>query len=156
MFERQYVLSMQDPIQELLQLIRNLKSFTNVDTDPILEKIQALLGEIYDLFLGLQGFNRKKQLAILRLAHLFPETLTTVELREIMEYSDKTSLSYVRNELKDLENANLIVVKKYADKKLPYQIQINHKHRLMRILISLSNYGKEYKKLVQDMVKKNE
>ncbi|MHA1297932.1 MAG: hypothetical protein ACTSO9_00645 [Candidatus Helarchaeota archaeon] len=149
-------MSMQDPIQELLQLIRNLKSFTNVDTDPILEKIQALLGEIYDLFLGLQGFNRKKQLAILRLAHLFPETLTTVELREIMEYSDKTSLSYVRNELKDLENANLIVVKKYADKKLPYQIQINHKHRLMRILISLSNYGKEYKKLVQDMVKKNE
>jgi len=147
---------MQDPIQELLQLIRNLKSFTNVDTDPILDKIRSLLGEIYDLFLGLQGFNRKKQLAILRLAHLFPETLTTVELREIMEYSDKTSLSYVRNELKDLENANLIVIKKYADKKLPYQIQINHRHRLMKILISLSNYGKEYKKLIQDMVRKNE
>ncbi|MHA1376902.1 MAG: hypothetical protein ACTSRG_00845 [Candidatus Helarchaeota archaeon] len=149
-------MSMQDPIQELLQLIRNLKSFTNVDTDPILDKIRSLLGEIYDLFLGLQGFNRKKQLAILRLAHLFPETLTTVELREIMEYSDKTSLSYVRNELKDLENANLIVIKKYADKKLPYQIQINHRHRLMKILISLSNYGKEYKKLIQDMVRKNE
>ena len=145
-----------DPIQELLQLIRNLKSFTNVDTDPILEKIKSILGEIYDLFLGLQGVNRKKQLAILRLAHLFPETLTTVELREIMEYSEKTSLSYVRNELKDLENAHLIVVKKYADKKLPYQIQINHKHPLMRILISLSNYGKEYKKIVQDMVKKSD
>jgi DNA-binding HxlR family transcriptional regulator len=149
-------LSLQDPIQELLQLIRNLKSFTNVDTDPVLEKIRSLLGDIYDLFLGLQGFNRKRQLAILRLAHLFPETLTTVELREIMEYSDKTSLSYVRNELKDLENAQLIVVKKYADKKLPYQIQINHNHRLMKVLISLSNYGREYKKLVQDMVKKSE
>lgn len=147
---------MQDPIQELFQLIRNLKAFTNVDTDPILEKISALLADIYDLFLGLQGFNRKKQLAILRLSHLFPETLTTVELREIMEYSDKTSLSYVRNELKELENANLIVVKKYADKKLPYQIQINHKHELMKILISLSNYGKEYKKLVHDMVKKSD
>ena len=147
---------MQDPIQELLQLIRNLKSFTNVETDPILEKITSLLGEIYDLFLGLQGFNRKKQLAILRLAHLFPETLTTVELREIMEYSEKTSLSYVRNELKDLETANLILVKKYQDKKLPYQIQINHKHRLMRVLISLTNFGKNYKELIKDMVKKGE
>ncbi|MFX1451961.1 MAG: hypothetical protein ACFFCM_14040 [Promethearchaeota archaeon] len=149
-------MSMQDPIQELLQLIRNLKSFTNVETDPILEKITSLLGEIYDLFLGLQGFNRKKQLAILRLSHLFPETLTTVELREIMEYSEKTSLSYVRNELKDLETANLILVKKYQDKKLPYQIQINHKHRLMRVLISLTNFGKNYKELIKEMVKKGE
>lgn len=149
-------LSIQDPLQELFQLIRNLKSFTNVDTDPILKKIQSLLEKIYDLFLGLQGFNRKKQLAILRLAHLFPETLTTVELREIMEYSEKTSLSYVRNELKDLETANLIVVKKYADKKLPYQIQINHKHPLMSVLISLSNFGISYKELIKDMVKKGE
>ena len=147
---------MQDPIQELFQLIRNLKSFMNAPTDPILEKITSLLGEIYDLFLGLQGFNRKKQLAILRLSHLFPETLTTVELREIMEYSEKTSLSYVRNELKDLETANLILVKKYQDKKLPYQIQINHKHRLMRVLISLTNFGKNYKELIKDMVKKGE
>jgi len=147
---------MQDPLQELFQLIRNLKSFTNVDTDPILEKIRSLLGVLYDLFLGLQGFNRKKQLALLRLAHLFPDTLTTVELREIMEYSDRTSLSYVRNELKDLESANLIIVKKYADKKLPYQIQINHKHSLMRVLISICNFGKEYKQLVKDMVKKSE
>lgn len=145
-----------DPIRELLQLVQNLKSFTNVDTDPILEKMKALLGDVYNLFWGLQAFNRKKQLAILRLATLFPETLTTVELREIMEYSEKTSLSYVRNELKDLENANLILVKKYADKKLPYQIQINHKHRLMQVLISLGNFGKEYKELIQDMVKKNE
>lgn len=146
-----------DPLEELTQLIRNLKTFTNIDTDPILNKFEILMRDIYDLITGLESLSRKKRLAILKLAHLFPETLTTVELRKIMEYSDRTSLSYVRTELKDLEQASLIVVKKYRDKKLPFQIQINHQHRLMRILLSLiRSYGDEYREMIKEMVERHE
>ena len=144
-----------DPLKELIQLLENLKTFTNANTDPILNKLTTLMRDVYDLITGLESLSRKKRLAILKLGHLFPETLTTVELRKIMEYSEKTSLSYVRTELKDLEEASLIVVKKYRDKKLPFQIQLNHKHRLMRILLSLiSSYGGDYREMIKEMVEK--
>jgi len=146
-----------DPLEELVQLIKNLKTFTNVDTDPIQNKLNILMRDIYDLIVGLESLSRKKRLAILKLAHLFPETLTTVELRKIMEYSNRTSLSYVRQELKDLEVAQLITVKKYRDKKLPFQIQINHQHRLMRILLSLiRSYGSSYREMIKEMVDRND
>jgi len=70
----------------------------------------------------------------------------------VMEYSDNTSLSYVRNEIKELEDANLIIINKYKDKKLPFQVQINHDHRIMRLLIALTSFGKDYKEMVKGMV----
>ena len=147
---------MEDPINKFILLIKNLKIFTNVDTDPILAEFKDLMQDIYDVFTGLEQYSRKRRLAILKLAHLYPNSLTTVELRKIMEYSDRTSLSYVRNELKDLEEDKIIAIKRYPDKKLPFQIRINHKHRLMKVLISLTRFGLEYKEMVQEMVEKDE
>lgn len=146
----------EDPINKFIQLIQNLKTFTNVDTDPIAKEFKELVQDIYDVFTGLEQYSRKRRLAILKLAHLFPNSLTTVELRQIMEYSDRTSLSYVRNELKDLEDDGIITIKRYKDKKLPFQIRINHQHRLMRVLISLTQFGIEYKEMVEEMVDKSE
>ncbi|NHI91574.1 MAG: hypothetical protein EAX96_03655 [Candidatus Lokiarchaeota archaeon] len=146
----------EDPIVKFIQLIQNLKTFMNVDTDPILNEFKDLMQDIYDVFTGLEQYSRKRRLAILKLAHLYPNSLTTVELRMIMEYSDRTSLSYVRNELKDLENDKIITIKRYPDKKLPFQIRINHKHRLMKVLISLTRFGIEYKEMIEEMVEKNE
>ncbi|MHA1785595.1 MAG: hypothetical protein ACTSVY_02065 [Candidatus Helarchaeota archaeon] len=145
-----------DRINKYIQLIKNLKTFTNVDTDPLLEEFRDLMQDFYDLFTGLEQYSRKRRLAILKLAHLYPNSLTTVELRKIMEYSERTSLSYVRNELKDLENDKIITIKRYPDKKLPFQIRINHKHRLMNVLISLTRFGLEYKEMVEEMVEKSE
>ena len=73
-----------------------------------------------------------------------------------MEYSENTSLSYVRNEIKELEDANLIIINKYKDKKLPFQVQINHEHKLMRLLIALTSFGTEYKEMVEEVVEGNE
>ena len=146
----------EDPINTFIQLIKNLKTFTNVDTDPILNEFKDLMQDIYDVFTGLEQYSRKRRLAILKLAHLYPNSLTTVELRKIMEYSDRTSLSYVRNELKDLETDKIIAIKRYPDKKLPFQIRINHNHRLMKVLISLTRFGLEYKEMIQEMVEKDE
>ena len=146
----------EDPINTFIQLIKNLKTFMNVDTDPILNEFKDLMQDIYDVFTGLEQYSRKRRLAILKLAHLYPNSLTTVELRKIMEYSDRTSLSYVRNELKDLENDKIITIKRYPDKKLPFQIRINHNHRLMKVLISLTRFGLEYKEMIQEMVEKDE
>ena len=146
----------EDPITKFIQLIKNLKTFTNVDTDPILNEFTDLMQDVYDVFTGLEQYSRKRRLAILKLAHLYPNSLTTVELRKIMEYSDRTSLSYVRNELKDLESDKIISIKRYPDKKLPFQIRINHKHRLMKVLISLTRFGLDYKEMIQEMVEKDE
>ncbi|NVM54915.1 MAG: hypothetical protein HWN66_14520 [Candidatus Helarchaeota archaeon] len=151
-------MSFPNPIDKVLQLIQNLKLFTEVKgIDEITSEIEGLLRDIYDLFMGLESFNRKKRLALLKLAHLFPKTLTTADLRKVMEYSENTSLSYVRNEIKELEEANLIVINKYKDKKLPFQIQINHNHKLMQLLIALTSFGIEYKEMVAEQVEeKNE
>ena len=150
-------MSFSNPIDKVLQLIRNLELFTEIKgIDEIYAVVQNLIRDIYDLFLGLESFNRKKRLVLLKLAHLFPKTLTTAELRKVMEYSENTSLSYVRNEINELEDANLIIINKYKDKKLPYQVQINHTHKLMRLLIALTSFGKEYKEMVKDMVEEKD
>jgi hypothetical protein len=146
-------MSFTNPIDKILQLIQNLKLFTEIKgIDEIHSEVRTILSDIYDLFMGLESFNRKKRLALLKLAHLFPKTLTTADLRRVMEYSDNTSLSYVRNEIKELEEANLIIINKYKDKKLPFQIQINHNHKLMRLLIALTSFGSEYKAMVEGQV----
>ena len=146
-------MSFQNPIERVLQLLKNLKLFTDVKgVDEIQDEIKSLLRDLYDLFMGLESFNRKKRLALLKLAHLFPKSLTTADLRKVMEYSDNTSLSYVRNEIKELEDANLIIINKYKDKKLPFQVQINHNHKIMRLLIALTSFGGEYKEMVTGMV----
>ena len=151
-------MSFTNPIDKVLQLIQNLKLFTEIKgIDEIHGEVKGLLQDLYDLFMGLESFNRKKRLALLKLAHLFPKTLTTADLRKVMEYSENTSLSYVRNEIKELEDANLIIINKYKDKKLPFQIQINHNHKLMRLLIALTSFGTEYKEMVAEQVEdKNE
>lgn len=146
-------MSFQNPIDRVLQLLNNLKLFTDVKgVDEIQDEIKGLLRDLYDLFMGLESFNRKKRLALLKLAHLFPKSLTTADLRKVMEYSDNTSLSYVRNEIKELEDANLIIINKYKDKKLPFQVQINHNHKIMRLLIALTSFGGEYKEMVTGLV----
>jgi hypothetical protein len=146
-------MSFQNPIERVLQLLNNLKLFTDVKgVDEIQDEIKGLLRDLYDLFMGLESFNRKKRLALLKLAHLFPKSLTTADLRKVMEYSDNTSLSYVRNEIKELEDAQLIIINKYKDKKLPFQVQINHNHKIMRLLIALTSFGGEYKEMVTGMV----
>lgn len=146
-------MSFQNPIERVLQLLNNLKLFTDVKgVDEIQDEIKNLLRDLYDLFMGLESFNRKKRLALLKLAHLFPKSLTTADLRKVMEYSDNTSLSYVRNEIKELEDAQLIIINKYKDKKLPFQVQINHNHKIMRLLIALTSFGGEYKEMVTGMV----
>jgi hypothetical protein len=151
-------MSFQNPIERVLQYLQNLKLFTEVKgVDEIQNEIKGLLRDLYDLFMGLESFNRKKRLALLKLAHLFPKSLTTADLRKVMEYSDNTSLSYVRNEIKELEDANLIIINKYKDKKLPFQVQINHNHKIMRLLIALTSFGGEYKEMVTGLVgKENE
>ncbi|MDD1777111.1 MAG: hypothetical protein LUQ65_03010 [Candidatus Helarchaeota archaeon] len=146
-------MSFQNPIERVLQLLKNLKLFTDVKgVDEIQDEIKGLLRDLYDLFMGLESFNRKKRLALLKLAHLFPKSLTTADLRKVMEYSDNTSLSYVRNEIKELEDAQLIIINKYKDKKLPFQVQINHNHKIMRLLIALTSFGGEYKEMVTGLV----
>ena len=146
-------MSFPNPIDKTLQLIQNLKLFTEVKgIDKIHDEVRGLLRDIYDLFMGLESFNRKKRLALLKLAHLFPKTLTTSDLRKVMEYSDNTSLSYVRNEIKELEETNLIIINKFKDKKLPFQIQINHNHKLMRLLIALTTFGTAYKEMLEEQV----
>ena len=150
-------MSFTNPIEKVLQLIQNLKLFTEIKgIDEIHAEIEGLLRDIYDLFMGLESFNRKKRLVLLKLAHLFPKTLTTAELRKVMEYSENTSLSYVRNEIKELEDANLIIINKYKDKKLPFQVQINHEHKLMKLLIALTSFGTEYKEMVEEVVEADE
>ncbi len=150
-------MSFSNPIEKILQLIQNLQLFTDVKgVGEIQTELNSLLRDTYDLFMGLESFNRKKRLVLLKLAHLFPKTLTTAELRKVMEYSENTSLSYVRNEIKELEEANLIIINKYKDKKLPFQVQINHKHKLMRLLIALTTFGIEYKEMVEEQVEESE
>ncbi|MHA1270139.1 MAG: hypothetical protein ACTSPY_10165 [Candidatus Helarchaeota archaeon] len=148
-------------IQKLIQMIDNLGTFTNVKgTDEIKTEFNNLIIDIYNLIMGLQSFNRKKRLALIKLAHLFPQSLSTVDLRRVMEYSPNTSLSYIRNEIKELEESNLVVVNRHMsldessvvkkiNKKLPFQIMINHKHPLMQLLISICSYGLEYKELTK-------
>lgn len=150
-------------IEKIIQMIDNLATFTNVKgTDEIKTEFLNLIIDIYDLLMGLQSFNRKKRLALLKLAHLFPQSLSTVDLRRVMEYSPNTSLSYIRNEIKELEKAGLIIINRHAslgesfssgiNKKLPFQILINHKHPQMRLLIALCSFGEEYKKLTKSQM----
>jgi hypothetical protein len=150
-------MSFSNPIEKVFQLILNLKLFTEVKgVDEIYADVRSLVRDVYDLFMGLESFNRKKRLVLLKLAHLFPKTLTTAELRKVMEYSDNTSLSYVRNEIKELEDANLIIINKYKDKKLPYQVLLNHNHKLMRLLIALTVFGKDYKEMVSEIMEEKD
>jgi len=141
-------------------MIDNLAIFTNVKgTEEIKTEFNILIKEFYDLLISLASFNRKKRLALIKLAHLFPQSLSTIELRKVMEYSPNTSLSYIRNEIKELEKADLIIINRHAtfdenskqkvNRKLPFQILINYKHPLMRLLIAICSYGSEYKKLIQ-------
>lgn len=153
-------------IEKIVQMIENLATFTNVKgTDEIITELNTMIRDLYDLLMGLTQFNRKKRLALIKLAHLFPRSVTTVDLRRIMEYSPNTSLSYIRNEITELEDAELILINRHTtmdeekgkkvNRKLPFQIMINHKHRLMRLLIALCSYGAEYKKLTETQMGEN-
>lgn len=152
-----------NPIEKIIQMINNLKAFTGVKgTEEILSDFNNLIVDLYNLLMGLQSFNRKKRLALIKLAHLFPSSLSTVDLRRVMEYSPNTSLSYIRNEIKELEKAELIVINRHTkddessskriNKKLPFQIIINHKHPLMQLLIALCSFGTEYKELTRTQI----
>jgi len=147
-------------------MIDNLATFTNVKgTDEIKSEFKNIVIDFYNLLINLQSFNRKKRLALIKLAHLFPQSLSTIDLRRVMEYSPNTSLSYIRNEIKELEKANLIVINRHfssedltqdaINKKMPFQILINHKHPLMNLLIALSSFGTEYAKLTKSQIGEN-
>ncbi|MHA1649936.1 MAG: hypothetical protein ACTSYB_07065 [Candidatus Helarchaeota archaeon] len=99
--------------------------------------------DVYQLLLAFSSYSEIKRKIILCLAHIYPQAVSGTQLSRMIGYSGKARTLY-RGVLDRLKNDNIILLDKLTPKL--YAIRINHNHRLMKLLIELSQmYGSDLK-----------
>lgn len=100
---------------------------------------------IYDLIIAISSFNDLKRKIILALAHIYPRSLSGVQLSKIIGYSGKAKTLY-RGILDRLAEEELILLDRLTPKM--HAIRINHEHTLMKLLIDICNqYGDQLREI---------
>jgi hypothetical protein len=96
---------------------------------------------VYELVQMLSSFNETRRAIIMALAHVYPKSVSGVQLSRLIGYSGK-SRSLYRGVLAYLQDDKLIHIDELTPKL--YAIRINSEHPLLGVLIGLcKEYGTE-------------
>ncbi len=120
-------------------------------TDMSEDDIHALTYELIQLLVSLNDTRR----AILNaLAHIYPRSVSGVQLSRLIGYSGK-SRSLYRGVLSHMEENGLILIDQLTPRL--YAIRINNEHPLLSLLINLcKKYGNETKKIYMRSLEEEE
>ena len=100
---------------------------------------------IYELIQLLSSLNDVRRAILLALAHIYPKSVSGVQLSRLIGYSGK-SRSLYRGVLVHLQEHNMIQIDQLTPKL--YAIRINNEHPLLSILVQMcKEYGEESRKI---------
>ena len=100
---------------------------------------------IYELIQLMASLNDTRRAILLALGHIYPKSVSGVQLSRLIGYSGK-SRSLYRGVLAHLQENDMIQIDQLTPKL--YAIRINNEHPLLNILIELcKTYGKESKEI---------
>ncbi|MFQ5833495.1 MAG: hypothetical protein ACE5H4_12380 [Candidatus Thorarchaeota archaeon] len=98
---------------------------------------------VYELVQLVSSLNDTRRAILLALAHIYPRSVSGVQLGRLIGYSGK-SRSLYRGVLSDLEENKLILIDQLTPKL--YSIRINNEHPLLVVLVGMCReHGQETK-----------
>ncbi len=98
---------------------------------------------VYELVQLMASLNDTRRAILLALAHIYPRSVSGVQLGRLIGYSGK-SRSLYRGVLSDLEENKLILIDQLTPKL--YSIRINNEHPLLVVLVGMCReHGQETK-----------
>ena len=96
---------------------------------------------VYELVQLMASLNDTRRAILLALAHIYPRSVSGVQLSQLIGYSGK-SRSLYRGVISHLEENELIQIDQLTPKL--YAIRINNEHSLLSVLVNLCRvYGKQ-------------
>ncbi|MFX0108200.1 MAG: hypothetical protein ACFE7R_07945 [Candidatus Hodarchaeota archaeon] len=100
---------------------------------------------VYELIQLMSALNDTRRAILLALAHIYPRSVSGVQLSRLIGYSGK-SRSLYRGVLSHLQEDRMILIDQLTPKL--YSIRINNEHPLLAVLVDMSReFGKETRKL---------
>ncbi|MHA1770470.1 MAG: hypothetical protein ACTSYL_12165 [Candidatus Thorarchaeota archaeon] len=100
---------------------------------------------IYELIQLLSSLNDTRRAIIMALAHIYPKSVSGVQLSRLIGYSGK-SRSLYRGVLSHLQEDNMIMIDQLTPKL--YAIRINADHPLLGILVDMcKEHGREAREI---------
>lgn len=100
---------------------------------------------VYELLHLMSALNDTKRAILMALAHIYPRSVSGVQLSRLIGYSGR-SRSLYRGVLVHLEESKMILIDQLTPKL--YAIRINAEHPLLLLLIDLCRqYGEETKRI---------
>ncbi|MHA1735429.1 MAG: hypothetical protein ACTSV8_03550, partial [Candidatus Thorarchaeota archaeon] len=89
---------------------------------------------VYELIQLMSSLNDTRRAIIMALAHVYPKSVSGVQLSRLIGYSGK-SRSLYRGVLSQLQEDNMILIDQLTPKL--YAIRINNEHPLLRVLVEM-------------------
>jgi hypothetical protein len=103
------------------------------------------LRAVYELMQLMSSLNNTRRAILLALAHIYPRSVSGVQLSRLIGYSGK-SRSLYRGVLNHLKENEMILVDHLTPKL--HAIRINNEHPLLEVLVELCRtYGEESKEI---------
>lgn len=100
---------------------------------------------VYELIQLLASLNDTRRSIIIALAHIYPKSVSGVQLSRLIGYSGK-SRSLYRGVLSNLQEDEMIMIDQLTPKL--YAIRINPEHPLLRVLVDLCReHGEETREI---------
>lgn len=100
---------------------------------------------VYELLQLMSSLNDTRRAILLALGHIYPRSVSGVQLSRLIGYSGK-SRSLYRGVLAHLQEDKMILIDQLTPKL--YSIRINNEHPLLGVLVDMCRaYGKEAKSL---------
>ncbi len=100
---------------------------------------------MYELLQLMSSFNETRRAILLALSHIYPRSVSGVQLSRLIGYSGK-SRSLYRGVLSHLQEDKMILIDELTPKL--YAIRINSEHPLLGVLVNMCRtYGEETKKI---------
>lgn len=111
------------------------------------------LRSVYELIQLFASLNSTRRAILLALAHIYPRSVSGVQLSRLIGYSGK-SRSLYRGVLSHLQENELILIDELTPKL--YAIRINNEHPLLSVLVALCRtYGKETRKVYEETLEEH-
>ena len=119
----------------------------NVDSRLSTMKDDDTLRSVYELVQLMSSLNDTRRSILIALAHIYPRSVSGVQLSRLIGYSGK-SRSLYRGVLAQLQENKMIMIDQLTPKL--YAIRINNEHPLLMLLVDMCRkYGSKSKKIYE-------
>ncbi|MBD3157180.1 MAG: hypothetical protein GF309_00195 [Candidatus Lokiarchaeota archaeon] len=106
---------------------------------------EEMLQSAYEVIQLMSSLNQTKRAILLALAHIYPRSVSGVQLSRLIGYSGK-SRSLYRGVLDRLQEDELIMIDELTPRL--YAIRINNEHPLLEVLVKMCReYGQKAQEL---------